>query len=282
MMALRVKSNYLMDSLIFGFPNPNNTGMFFYLASIYLMIGTLIYKKPYIKVALWILSASAIYIIYLTQSRTSLFCSLIIALLILFKYFPKPKARKWLIGLFGLSPFILSNFYVFLWNVIENKKVKLMGKPFFSERQQIWIKAYDYLSTNPFAIHYNQNTNVAGSGTFAHNLYISLWWEYGLIIMLAVVGLMLFTLFVYSRRVKTFADFAILCSVGFIFVQQSFEDSLFSSVWMYVMTFSLLCFIGNLDKLMLKEKTDGIKKGEALYGQRKHVEVKKDPNRNFR
>ncbi len=245
----QASSNYDMDALIYGFPNPNSAGMFFYLVTTYLVMGTLIYRQKYIKIALWILTAGAIHIIYLTKSRTSLICALLIILIVLFRYLPKLWTRRFILGAFVLSPFVTSYFYIVLWNIIDNKSVRLLGKPLFSERQRIWIRAYDYLSSHPFAVHYNQNANVANSGTFAHNLYVSIWWEYGVIILLAVIVIFLFVLFDFNKRVGSFADFALLCSIGCIFVQQSFEDSLFSSVWVYVMAFSLLSFVGYLDKL---------------------------------
>jgi O-antigen ligase len=230
--------------LIYGFANQNSTGLSFFVIYIYLLIGIKFYNNRLVKISLTVLSIIFLILIALTGARSSLFSAMIIFIVSFLNKIPNKKTCIFLSKCFISIPIIIPLLYILLWNTSMNKDLTILGKHFFSERQIIWIEALEILKNNPFINHYGEYDNVANTGTYAHNLYLSIWWQYGIIGLAALIVVLYLLFRSVIKNIDSPIDFLIFSSLGILLLQQSFEETLLENVWLYIMVFNLISLIG--------------------------------------
>lgn len=129
-----IMSEINLGSLTLGFPNPNTTASIISPISMVLIVLSKIYSNKYLKLILLFLSLVLLYFIFLTDSRSSFFAVSIFGLFVLLKI--NIKISKTLVVLILTSVFA----FVFLYAYLFYQKIgfdwEILGKPFFSGRQE--------------------------------------------------------------------------------------------------------------------------------------------------
>ncbi len=121
-------------SLTLGYPNPNTTASIIAPISMILVILSKIHTKRYFKYGLFVLSLVLLYFLYLTGSRSAFISVFLFHSLVALKI--KIKINKMLVISVLSSLFIFVFFYTFLYLSHIGLDWEIMGKPFFSGRQE--------------------------------------------------------------------------------------------------------------------------------------------------
>ena len=185
-------------ALVLHIGNPNQTAIILWSSFVfcYLYWAKNLVKKNHTFVFFVVMVALAIMIV-LTQSR-----SIILAFVICF-FWQLWKRRKngynnfpvLVQSAIALAPIYIPILILILMNILPSE-VTIFGKLLFSGREQIWKNIFDAFVQNPFAHHLDispyysnilLNNAEALKGWGAHNGFLAIQWNYGIIVLIPVV-----------------------------------------------------------------------------------------------
>lgn len=230
-----LEPNYsFANRLQLNFDNPNMTGIAVCAPSMFLVLMMVEENRRNIKWIYGILLALVVYIIYLTENRSSLitlvaFCAM--AWLAVRKKKSFRATGKMTYTLLKLTPLLVMFVYIFLFTVLPSD-LRLLGKPFFSGREYSWKLALEQLWRNPFT-HYTFE-----EGTL--NLLLEGIRRYGI---LAMIGYMWVLFSLKKENLDKASVRSYLAYLGFhlVMFQQSFESTLITGSYsVYIWTYMLL------------------------------------------
>ena len=131
----------MTGALVLGMTNPNLTAMFISGSYCILLIRFRKNKKQFlvVPVLLWLL-----YMLYLTESRSSLICTLLVTAYAMVLY--NRKLPQFLVVVSTLTPVAFVPIY--LAGVHSRlAKLTILGKPFFSGREELYMRRFSILET---------------------------------------------------------------------------------------------------------------------------------------
>ena len=204
----------MTGALVLGMTNPNLTAMF--ISGVYCILQIRFCKN---RRQIWLLPVLVwlLYLIWLTESRSSLICTLLVTIYALALY--RWKLPQFLVVLSTLIPVVFVPIY--LAGVHSQlSKITFLGKPFFSGREEIYMRRFSILETPLQKLFGNLGTEMFSN---AHNAPLSIFCSIG------AVGLCLF-LFGFTGRLLTLnrnaltseARIAVACLLS-VFIQSSAE-----------------------------------------------------------
>lgn len=172
-------SHKLKDSLSLGYSNPNATAIYLLLNMSILFLHASSIKNTLKKIVMYMLCFYLMYLLYETDSRTCFLAGLIVAVYIVLT--PKWKIPKWMISVFLLSSLV----FLFLYSSLYKKglflDLEIMGKPFYSGREDYFIEMLEKfkgywlvgdLGQHPFYnMHNGALTLLSGCGILGYLIY---------------------------------------------------------------------------------------------------------------
>lgn len=235
-----------LTSLTLGFSNPNETAI--YLMSTICMLTLLfdVLKRWFYKVPLLLVIGYLIYLLYRTDSRTALIAT---ALVLLYQIFARQWVLpRWVIPVAVIFPLVFWLVYAFLWvNVESLHDVEILGKEFFSGREQYFVDKLLELRTNwPFGdvgLYYFGNMHngplamIASMGVFgfaAHVAY-TVYTLYGYYPNInkksqTIALIVILSIFVHSSAEATFivggAHYSIIVATFYLLLKDDEEDGI--------------------------------------------------------
>lgn len=215
-----------------SFGNPNMAGIALSVPAMILVIMAAEQKRRIVRIIYVSLSGVMLYLIYSTENRGSFFTVVAFsacAILALSKMSWRITER-WVYWVLKLLPIIIMVVYIFLYSVLPHD-LELLGKPFFSGREEGWQIALEQLIYEPFKYHYFEN------GTL--NLFLEGSQRYGMVAMFGYIWI----LFTFEKQdLSETSVRSYLAYLGFhmLFFQQSFESTLITGsysayVWSYIL-----------------------------------------------
>lgn len=136
----------ILDSLYLGYSNPNTTAIYLLLNQAILILFLPMVKKIPLKCFIIALCLYEEYLIYLTDSRTCLFVSIVIVVYYLFG--KNIKFPKWLIGVSILFPIVFLILYSNMYANGRYMDLQILGKDFYSGREVYFLEQLALLSEN--------------------------------------------------------------------------------------------------------------------------------------
>lgn len=241
-----VDINYVTvsDLLTLGFPNPNHIAIIIFSVIVVMFYFT-VNKKGYVKVIYSLVIIFLSYMIYLTKSRTSLFC--LIVFYCLYFYFKRDnrqrsyKINKSLIFLILISSLIFCLLYLLAFDK-GLKDVQLFGKNFFSGREELYRLNLNELKNNYLF-------GAAGITMFnnAHNGMLAILVNTGIIGTIAYIYVSFNALTALSKKIeKNRNRLAVFVGILSLFILASGEAAVLTGGSMFycnMLTMCVLCSI---------------------------------------
>lgn len=185
-------------ALVLHIGNPNQTAIILWSSFVfcYLYWAKNLVIKKYTFVFFAVMVALAIMIV-LTQSRSIILAFVICIIWQLWKtrrngYNNFPVLVQYAIA---LAPIYIPILILILMNILPSE-VTIFGKLLFSGREQIWKNIFDAFIQNPFSHHLDispyysniwLNNAEALKGWGAHNGFLAIQWNYGLLVLFPVI-----------------------------------------------------------------------------------------------
>lgn len=184
-----IKTKYLL----FNFENPNKTGMYLAVVSIYNLLGTTFWKKYFIKIISLLEFFALFYFIYLTKCRTALLAVLFfVTVFLYFICFQKGKTfkiKKFVSVCLALFPLIFAILYL---NIIQTSWIRQHfsflveeGKNLDS-RSDMWLFAFEKYKESPFFGAYYQISGGSGQSQL-HNIEVDILVSYGPVVLILLI-----------------------------------------------------------------------------------------------
>lgn len=177
--------------------NPNATATKIIFCIILLCIENRILKNKYLKGFNLLLIVGLFYVIWMLQSRTALFCSLIY---IIYSVALKLEVQKWMMNVVWSIPLLFIPLQLFF---AENSDFEILGKSLASGRQEIFSDFFDLISASPFR--FILGDFIENQLSNGHNIYFTIIFNFGFI------GLILFILF-WNNENKTFKECTVIAN----------------------------------------------------------------------
>ena len=255
-------SSYLNGDLVYGYLNPNSTGLASLITVFCIFIGIKSFKNSTFRITGYICAVLAAFICFKSGSRSAIIALLFSLIIVLYKKITIRNSRNFRLSIkFLVAVQLFVMLYPFLWSmlyaVVTNHNIQILGKPLFSNRELIWAYMISILTKEPFVTHLGESF-VYGSGS--HNVFMSIWWTYGIIAVICF-HIILYKLFrQINNRINTRMDMQIVICLVSLLSSMSFEALLFSGgVNFTFRVFYLGFFIGNNDLMSLYRSNE-------LYG----------------
>lgn len=181
------------DYITFGFPNPNQTGLFLLALCIVCVNGVFLFKRIIFKVLSIVSSGICVYFIIFSRARNSIIALLlVVALVVLFIISGKKLISKYVIVLSIVYPMIFAIVYRIL---IGNEKVQDVFSFFVSSgkgldsRLDEWNELFRLASSNLIFGAYSTMSN--GTGTSQGlNTGVDVFTSYGCVVYLLSIYLL--------------------------------------------------------------------------------------------
>lgn len=136
-------SHKLEESLSLGYSNPNATAIYLLLNMSILLLYAATIKGQLKKLFMYGLCAYLMYLLYATDSRTCFLAGLVVAVYTVLA--PKWKIPMWVVPLFQLFSLAFLYFYSTLYKKGLFLDLEIMGKPFYSGREDYFIAMLERL-----------------------------------------------------------------------------------------------------------------------------------------
>ena len=178
--------------------NPNTNALLFLLFTVYFLP---IEKNR----AHWALYYSALFMVFLCQSRTSLLAAgvVIVALLILTKK-DGIKAAVWkivsCIGLYVLATMIATSFFKYTSYSNSLMDGSALYSTSLRSRWESWSILWDMIKTKPLFGFAPYKSYFTAHQLYAENEYLLIWWRYGIFGLLFYLGIFLLPFWELFRR----------------------------------------------------------------------------------
>lgn len=166
--------------------------------NLFLLISQSAMGKGLKKVLLFFIGAAAVIVIYLSACRSALFALFLFFVLHFIKKWRLLKYKKVLLG---LMLFMVIFPPVYLWMNNHMASFMLLGKSFFTGRQNVWRSAFDFIRSHLIFGSGTDNPFQIGSGRYtdsAHNTFLGFWKTVGIVPAAAF--------FAYALRGKNIAE----------------------------------------------------------------------------
>lgn len=238
-----IKPYNLYSQLTLGMSNPNTTGILIYYNLIFLLLLLFIKKSKILSLLLIILCIYEGFLLFMTDSRTAIIS---IALIFLYVIFGKRiLLTRWLIGLCLIWPILFFVIYIFLYlTSIVPIDFMLLNKPFFTQREIMWIEVYNSIKHNLWGGHYSLFYN-----EMLHNSHFDLLTKYGLptMIFILIYIYKVLTSLLKKSNSTIFGRLALIAILG-AFIQGSSESSVLDGgLNAYICLGSFMLLINNAD-----------------------------------
>lgn len=234
---------YKAGGLTFNFGNPNFTAMWILQTIFYMVIATLYYKKPIMRVLCVGFAAMLSLFLFETLARSCLIALACFVLLVLYIFMKRNvRISKFLVAILVLLPIIFVLIYFVLIRSGDIQTFGFMeseGKGLYS-RESIWTYAFDMINAYPIFGAYYQISGGTGMSQM-HNTHIDVWASYGTVVfVLLMIYMARVCIGISARCVSKFQTVALLAFLASI-VMGLGEAALFSgSQGLYVLTGSFL------------------------------------------
>lgn len=178
--------------------NPNTNALLFLFFTVYFLP---IEKNR----ALWALYYSALFMVFLCQSRTSLLAAgiVIVSLLILTKK-DGVKAAVWKvvssIGLYVLATMIATSFFKYTSYSNSLMDGSALYSTSLRSRWESWSILWDMIKTKPLFGFAPYKSYFTAHQLYAENEYLLIWWRYGIFGLLFYLGIFLLPFWELFRR----------------------------------------------------------------------------------
>lgn len=218
--------------------NPNQTAIILWTSFVfcYLYLAKRLVQKKYTFLLTLIMIALVVMII-LTQAR-SIMLAFIICLIWHFWGKRKNGYKNYPLivqNILVLAPLYIPVLILVLMNILPNE-ITIFGKLLFSGREQIWKNIADAFINNPFSHHLDTspfysnimlNNAETLKGWGAHNGFLSIQWNYGILVLIPIV----FILLINVKELRKYADANINSCIVYVITlatlfSLSFEESL--------------------------------------------------------
>lgn len=200
----------------------NNNTVAFVLVAVYIYLSTFLLKKKkkwcyIIVIGLYVFCFALVNVL---GCRTAMLFFLLYAVLTLFRkrIFKKKSWRKICVVLLLIS-FCIPIVYLYLYNHIGN--FEMLGKSFFSGRENVWASAFQQIKEYPIfgsGTKFSLNDGIHGTTESTHNMLLGLWNNLGII---PVVTTMFY--YIVNKRPKVEKNLMIvICALPIIMFFESF------------------------------------------------------------
>ncbi|WP_169087695.1 O-antigen ligase family protein [Paenibacillus sp. PL91] len=214
-------------ALNLNFSNPNVLGSVLLTNLIYISLGFIYVNQKIIKLILMCIVLANIYLIYLTESRSSFFTGILFMIMvIIFKN--NLNIGKKISKIIGWVPLVCVVFSSLISKVASLNIFKSSGKIGLSSREEIW----QYVINNSFirieSLIFGGNYTLSISNP--HNIYLYLLWDYGLFISLFLILLIIFQIIKAGRKISNVKENVSFFGFSIILLNNSFETHLFIGI----------------------------------------------------
>ena len=224
--------------LTLGFFNPNQTAMFiFQNLSVILVIMTFC-RNRFLKFLLFAVIAFESFEVVMTASRIAVICVAFAIVLGLFKN--KIKFSGNMVTIFMLLPLI----FVFLIEIMYSnhvwENVEILGKPFYSGREEMFSNFFVELLKNPIFGNYAryQLSN-------SHNAYLAVLLSLGLVGFIVFIVFYFYIINGFRKTIVNPVQKVAFIGILLIFIESTSEAALLVSGSMYAAATSTLIFFIN-------------------------------------
>ncbi len=237
--------------LVFNLGNSNTASMFLYSFLCVLMIN-IPYRKH--KWFLILLVAYDFFLIYGTNSRSTLAATLLVIIVCIF--FSKKRISKWVICVCVFFPILFAVVYLYMFYVLGYVNFDFMDKTFFSGRQ---IGYLNYLAMMKSASHYLFGNFVESRFQNAENAPLAIFASIGIIGLVMFYTFFLHLLFQINENSTTrMKNICLICILG-IFIESCTEASFFLGGFPGVIMMATFFLLGNYadpNKIMEEAKLE--------------------------
>lgn len=224
-------ASYFRGDLVFNYLNPNSTGLVALITAFCIIVGIRVFTDPIFSILGYTTAIMSLYVCIKSRSRSAIIVFFVFLIIVLYKRW-KIKHNVGNIRLndkFLICVQFFALLYPFLWSivytVIPNQNIQILGKPLFSNRELIWAHMFSVFSKEPFRTHLGESF-VYGTGP--HNVFMSIWWAYGIIAVICF-NMILYKLYKQlNGRVSSYTDMLIVICLVSLLCSMSFEALLFS------------------------------------------------------
>lgn len=214
-------------ALNLNFSNPNVLGSVLLTNMIYITLGLLCVNNKKVKIFLIGIVLANVYLIYLTESRSSLYTVILFLIMVIF-FKSKFKISENISKVIGIVPLLCVVFSTLISKIVSLNLIGSSGKIGLSSREEIWR----YVVTNSF-----QNTEnlLFGSNHDAfisnpHNIYLYLLWDYGLFISILLITLIIIQTIKVGKNINNSFENISFYGFSMIILNNSFESHLFIGI----------------------------------------------------
>lgn len=208
-----------LDSLYLGYANPNVTAIYLLLNQAILIMYLPMLRKFSVRILIIGLCIYEEFLIYLTDSRTCLFVSIIIVAYYFFGR--KIRIPNWIITVAMITPLAFLLIYTNMYESGKYSDLTILGKEFFSGREKYFLSQMDILSIKNTVgnvrqyrftnMHNGALAIIASCGYLGYALWFSFY---------------SFTLWRYHHNARTQLQFIALAAILGVFIHSSSEAAL--------------------------------------------------------
>lgn len=245
-------------SLTLGFSNPNMVAMLIFANTVFLLLVKELFNKHILKLFIVALIIYNIYMLYLTQARSS-FAAVIIVLAIYFLKHNNFKIHPVITVLCVIFPFLFVFGYTYLYEHNYFKDLEILGKTIYSGREKYYLEILSELKRYDFGLIFGHFTEFQNT----HNSALSLIRFFGVSGMVAYYIFILTNIFgLVKKKFSNKVAYTCFIAILALYIQSCAESAIIlgGGAWL-VFTLSLYAVAG-MEK---KEKVSGDEKHEGNY-----------------
>ncbi len=229
-------------SLTLGFSNPNMVAMMIFINTVFLLVVKELFNKHILKILIIALMACNIYLIYLTQARSSL-AAVVLVLVMYYLRNRNYKISPIVTIVCIIFPLIFVFGYTYLYENHYFRDLEILGKTIYSGREVYYTQVLNDIKRQDFGLIFGHFTEFQNT----HNSALSLLKFFG------IAGMVAYYVFVLNNVLKLSKDefgnkISYICFVSIlaIYIQSCAESAVVigGGAWIVFML-SLFAISGN-------------------------------------
>ncbi len=230
------------EALTLGYINPNMTAMMIFSNTIFLLVVKELFNKHILKILIITLIVSNLYLVYLTQARSS-FVAVIIVIGMYYLKNRTYKVSSVVTILSIIAPLIFIFGYTYLYENHYFRDVELLGKTIYSGREVYYTQIIEEIKKKDFGLLFGFFTEFQNT----HNSALSLLRFFG------IAGMIAYYVFILNNVLKMSAkgfdnkmSYVCFVSILAIYIQSCAESAIIlgGGIWIVIML-SLYAIAGN-------------------------------------
>ena len=247
-----VLDGFEAEALTLGYSNPNFTSMMIFINTVFLLVVKELFNKHILKILIIALMVCNIYLIYLTQARSSL-AAIAIVLVVYYLRNRNYKVSPNVTIMCIIFPIIFVFGYTYLYENHYFRDLEILGKSIYSGREVYYTQILDEIKRTDFGLLFGHFTEFQNT----HNSAMSLIRFFG------IAGMVAYYVFVLNNLLNLSAEefdnkISYICYIAIlaVYIQSCAESVIITGggLWVVFML-SLYAISGNNRKEIEYGKT---------------------------